>query len=111
MKIAVEYKKKFWNDAIEKRKRLDNTKVQLGAIHDQLVNLDSRIEPINVKTKDLLQKELNLVNHMSKVKDKKNRKQLIFETLASIKKNIQTAFEGTKEELIFKIETFEQELK
>ncbi|XKL64892.1 hypothetical protein PGB90_004978 [Kerria lacca] len=110
MKIAVEYKKKFWNDAIEKRKRLDNTKVQLGAIHDQLVNLDSRIEPINVKTKDLLQKELNLVNHMSKVKDKKNRKQLIFETLASIKKNIQTAFEGTKEELIFKIETFEQEL-
>lgn len=111
MKKDVDCNSKFWEESKEKRKNLEDLKTKFGANQDSIALVQTQMEPILDQIKEIIGKEMNFANHMSKVTDKKNRKQLILETINETKKEIQTEFVGNKDSLMLEIQTFEKKLE
>lgn len=111
LKKDVDYSNKFWGEAKEKKKNLDELKAKFGANQDSIAAVENQMAPIINQIKEITEKEMNFARHMSKVMDKKNRRQLILETIDETKKEIQQEFSGSKESLIMEIQSFNKKLE
>lgn len=98
-------------EAEGKRKTLSEGKARLTAINDQVEEYNRKKDPIDNKMKELAQKQQNYINYAAQVKNMKNRRELIIEQIDGFKQVVGEEYEGSKEELLREIDSFDEDLR
>lgn len=98
-------------EAENKKKTLSEGKARLTAINDQVEELNKKKDPIENKMRELHQKQQNYVKYAAKVESMKNRRKLIIEQIDDFKQDVDEEYEGSKDELLREIDSFDEDLR
>lgn len=110
-KKDVDYNELIWKDTEERKKKLETTKASLSASCDEVANFENELTPLRNKFNEILDKEMNLVTHFTKIQTIKGKRDFLKENQKELKKKIKVEFLGSDTELSEKIRNFEQDLR
>lgn len=98
-KIDVDYKELIWRDTEEKIHELETSKASSLAGYDENANFEKELLPLKNNFNEILDKEMNLVTHFTKIHTIKNKLDLLKENQKELQKQIKVKFLGSTTEL------------
>ncbi|XP_065201828.1 DNA repair protein RAD50 [Planococcus citri] len=110
-KKDVDLDEEIWKETEKKKSKLESHKASLCASCDEVAKIENELAPLNSTYNEILEKEMNLGNHLGKIRAMKDKRDFLKENQRDLQKKIKNEFPGTTQELQAKLQNFEQDLR
>ncbi|KAK6618741.1 hypothetical protein RUM43_013132 [Polyplax serrata] len=108
--VELKYLRENKSMAAEKRRRIEKMRIQVDSCNNEVNELNSSLEYIENKLKEINEKELNISKNHAAKEMKKAELKAVQEILTELKNRIKHPYEGSDEDLKSEINSFKKQL-